>query len=80
MIGSWQIRPCAWTVTPDGTLYHKLATRVQIEDEGCGEYIELRQFRSADNDVVGVDIEEWPALRKAIDQALATCNREDNAP
>ena len=52
--------------------YSDQATTVAIADESGGEYIEVSQ-RRADAGMIAINPEEWPRLRKAIDDMIASC-------
>ena len=64
------------TVTPEHSseLFSEHATVVKIDDEGGGEFVMVQQH--PDNPRPGticIDPREWPALREAIDQMIASC-------
>jgi hypothetical protein len=47
-------------------------TDIEIVDEGGGEYVEVSQ--SADgHGKISINPEEWPMMRKAIDDAIKQC-------
>ena len=69
------IRPTSWIVGPSEEPAHSLQmTTIRIDDEGGGEFVVLEQ----ENDTgpvhqISIDPEEWPTLRKAIDDAVKQC-------
>lgn len=66
-------RPTQWTFHPsDEAIFSEHAMTITICDDAGGEYIELEQLREGMGKVA-IDVEEWPALRKAIDKAIKNC-------
>lgn len=64
---SYETRILAMVVLPEGReIFDALATKVEIDDEGAGEYLSLSQ----DEGKIRLDREEWPALRDAIDKMI----------
>ena len=65
-----ETRTLALVVLPDGEpIFHERATRVEIDDEGAGEFLVLHQYEGK----MKIDPSEWPALRAAIDRMVAEC-------
>ena len=57
-------------VLPKGQpLFSERATRVEVVDEAAGEFVVIRQ----EDGEVGINPEEWPELRAAIDRMIAEC-------
>ncbi len=49
--------------------------RVRIVDEAAGEFVEIES--QADNPgKIGIDPDEWPALRSLIDKMVRSCRGE----
>lgn len=72
-------RQTAWHISKRGDLLDDLGTEVEIQDEGAGEYVVLRQVPRSVAEV-RVDLAEWPTVRAAIDAAVASCRTEDPTP
>lgn len=54
--------------------WHESATFVSISDEGGGDFVEVSQTPSDRlNQIIAIDPDEWPMLRRAIDQMIAAC-------
>lgn len=68
----------AITVLPEGQdIYSEMATMISIYDVGGGPYVTVRQKgRTGGFDV---SLEEWPAIRDAIEKMLETCEELGNA-
>lgn len=67
------VNQTAWVVRPKGApLFSERAYKVELVDEAAGVFIRLSSM--ADGKEVGIDIDEWHALRGAIDHAV-TCGR-----
>lgn len=61
----------------------EFSTTIEIEDEGAGEFLMLRQeFASTKLSAGGIAItmEEWPTLRDAIDAAFAEIDNHEDTP
>lgn len=57
------------TVLPEGkdvSIIDENATRIELEDDGCREYVTIRQLAAP----VAIDAENWPAIRDAIEVLL----------
>lgn len=68
-------RPVAWIVGPsDEPSFSERMTRVEIDDEAGGEFVVVSQCTDQNGDQrIAIDVSEWPALRAAIDAAIAEC-------
>lgn len=68
-------RPVAWTVGPsDEPTFSEQMTRIEIEDQAGGEYVVVSQCTTEHGEQrIALGAEEWPAIRSAIDAALAEC-------
>lgn len=68
-------RPIAWIVgPPDKPMFDEQMTRIELEDEAGGEYVVIRQDTSGNGEQrIAVEASDWPAIRAAIDAALAEC-------
>jgi hypothetical protein len=67
---SVETRTLALVLLPDGEpIFHERATRIEIDDEGAGEFVVLHQHDGK----AKIDPSEWPALRDAIDRMVAEC-------
>jgi hypothetical protein len=65
-----ETRTLALIVLPAGEpIFNERATRVEVDDEGGGEFVVLRQ----DEGKISIDPGEWPTLRAAIDRMVAEC-------
>ena len=64
-------RVTQYTVAPIGhEIFDRDATRIEIEDEGSGEYIVLTRV-AEDLDIrLPIDPDEWPLIREAIDHLI----------
>ena len=65
-----ELRVTQWTlVKPGSPIYDKTAWTITIVDELDGEFVELENLQAK----IGINPEEWPALRAAIDKAIGQC-------
>ena len=53
-------------------IFDEHSTRVELDDEGAGEYLVLSQ-PVADDGKIRICGEEWPELRAAIDRMIEEC-------
>ena len=60
----------------DQPIFSEMATKVTIVDEGAGEFVEVGQSGHISLGKIVININEWPALREAIDMMIAQCQRE----
>ena len=64
----------ALIVRPKGEPIHsERATEIKVDDEGAGAYVVVDQHGRADVGRICIDVEEWPALRDAINQQIELC-------
>lgn len=56
-------------------LFSEMATRVSINDEGGGEFVEVEQ--NATTQTIQIHASEWPGIRAAIDSMIAGCDGGD---
>jgi hypothetical protein len=74
----YEIRTTKLVVAPRGDqVYSEMATSVEIKDEAAGEFVMVSQSGRTDIGQLAIDIDEWPALRDAIDRMIAQCRRQD---
>ena len=59
-----QTRTTRIHLTPD-TIFHERAFSIEIDDEGGGEFLVIRS--ACEPGALAIDVDEWPALRDAID-------------
>lgn len=69
------------TVVPEGEpIYSEMATHIEMQDEAAGAFVELVQIGQIGDEgrsVIRIDLEEWPAIRGAIDQMIDLIGRLD---
>ena len=53
-------------------IYSERSTTVSIRDDGGGEFVEVLQ----ESGRISMDVEEWPALKAAIDAMILACRSE----
>lgn len=53
-------------------IYSEKATLVSIRDDGGGEFVEVSQ----DSGRISMDVDEWPAIKAAIDAMILACRSE----
>jgi hypothetical protein len=64
----YESRTTRIVVAPAGKdILDDLATTIEIEHEGAGEYITISQFRET-TQKIAIDLAEWMYLREAIDR------------
>jgi hypothetical protein len=69
-------RPTQWTVMPEGeAIFNEQVTVITVEDEAAGEFLRLQQHHATDKGTIFIDPSEWPALRKALDEAFASLKK-----
>lgn len=71
---SYQIHPLVLAVIPKGEpIYSERVTRIEIQDEAAGPFIEIRQPGDAEESgVVRInDLDEWEAIDQAVRGQLA---------
>ena len=63
----YETRTTRIVVAPSGKdVLDDLATTIEVDHEGAGEYITISQFRETTQTIL-IDSAEWPHLRAAID-------------
>ena len=76
-IGKYEIRATRLTVSEHGdAIFAESATHVEIADEGCGEFVRVKQQASRvedDAQSILIEADEWPALKWAIETMLTNC-------
>ena len=56
-------------LTPPGDpIFSERAIEVSIDDEAAGEFVKIHQEIDGKKGVIGVDHEEWPALKDAVER------------
>jgi len=74
----YETRVTSWTVAPKGDpTFSEMATVVSIDDEAAGEFVTISQQGRVDLGKIAIYVNEWPALRAAIDEALSECRSND---
>ena len=69
-------RTIKWAlVPPNEPLFSERVTEIEIQDEGGGEFVAIRQHHEG-YVKVAFDTEEWQSIRAAIDLAIESCNKE----
>lgn len=58
-------------------LFSEMVTRVEVVNEGAGEFVTVSQNGRDDVGKISIGPEEWPELCRAIGTMIATCRRED---
>lgn len=70
----YETRWIKMAVVPKGEhLFSEYATDVEIVDEAAGEFLRVSQCRANDAGHILIDVDEWPALRNAIDIMIKEC-------
>ena len=54
-------------------VFSEQATIIQIDDEGAGAFVVIKQHGREDIGKIFIDVEEWPAIRCAINQMIGIC-------
>jgi len=54
-------------------IFSEQATEVYIEDESAGPFVVVKQCRVDGDGKVLIDIEEWPAIKDAVEIAFNVC-------
>ena len=74
----FETRTTSLSVMPVGEpTFSEMTTHVEIQDEGAGEFVEVKQFGFSGKDTIRIDKEEWPAIRSAIDAMVGDCRVEE---
>lgn len=73
MSAEYETRPTRLTVAPKGSaIFAERATHIEIDDEGGGEFVVIRQTGNDDNEhLLRVDVDEWEPLVAAVNRLLA---------
>ncbi len=67
-------------VMPEGEpIFSERATRVSIDDEAGGCFVEVQQQGGPEIGKIQIDPQEWPAIKDAIEAMLEVCARIDAA-
>ena len=67
---SYKTRITQITIVPEGEpIYSEGATRIEIDDEGAGEFVVVSQ----DKGKILIDPEEWRPLCEAINKMISEC-------
>ncbi|MEQ8767189.1 MAG: hypothetical protein RL885_24980 [Planctomycetota bacterium] len=67
-------RTLSMIVHKDGeAIFSDGATRVEIDDEGAGEFVRVRQDRDDGSQSVTIDVAEWPVLRETVGRMIEAC-------
>jgi len=70
----YEIRTTKLVVAPRGDqVFSEMATWVEVKDEARGEFVMVTQSGRTDVGQIAIDVDEWPALRDAIDRMIAQC-------
>jgi hypothetical protein len=71
--------PIAWAVRPyKSSLYDEQVVEIRIEDEGGGPFLVVKsQKENAKPGEIGIDANEWPTLRDAIEAAFKVVREID---
>jgi hypothetical protein len=71
---TYETRTTKVVIVPKGEpLFNQEATEIEIVDEAAGEFVEVRQCSDQYDGKIGITVEEWPTIRKAIDDMLGRC-------
>ena len=66
-------RSIKWVHGPkDEPIFSETSTDIEIVDEAGGEFVEVHQHHHGYGKI-GITPDEWPTLRKAIDNAVKQC-------
>ena len=65
-----ETRVVVMVIAPTGsTVLSEFSTRVEIQDEGGGEFVEVSQESKS----ISIDKTEWPRIKAAIDRLVKNC-------
>ncbi|MDI3489615.1 MAG: hypothetical protein PWP11_892 [Thauera sp.] len=69
---TYHLRPIKFIVAPAGVpIFSERATTVELDDEGGGEFLVVRQNTEEHGEQrIAFDAEEWPHIRRAINRAV----------
>lgn len=82
MTTEYETRPTRLTVAPKGSaIFAERATHIEIDDEGGGEFVVIRQTGNDDKaNTLRVDADEWEPLVAAVNRLLADIAKRAAAP
>jgi len=60
------------------SIFHDSLTEIEIIDEGSGEFVSIRQMMNDAEGSIRIDIHEWETLKRAIEEMISECRREDD--
>lgn len=63
------------TVPQGEELFSEQATEIEIVNEASGEFVVVQQHYEGYGKI-GINPEEWPVLREAIDKMIKECRKE----
>jgi hypothetical protein len=75
----YESRITQMTVTPKGEpIYAEAATQITINDEGNGEFLELKQCSDVpkDQESLWIAPEDWPVIRETIDKMIESLRKD----
>jgi hypothetical protein len=67
-----KLRPIKWVLAPKDDMLDMECTDIEIADEGGGEFVVVSQDADG-HGKISINPEEWPTLRRAIDDAIKQC-------
>jgi len=71
---TYHIQTNALVVKPiDEPLSSEQSSIVRIDDDGAGLFVVVEQHGRIDLSKIAIDVDEWPTLRRAIDQMIKLC-------
>ena len=67
------------TVVPEGKpIFDESATYIEIDDEGAGEFVVIRQCNdSSENGAVAIDKNQWPSICMAVNELMEEVSDEN---
>ncbi len=57
----------------ESALFSEGTTKISIDDEAAGEFVVIEQQESTEQGIIKISPDEWPTLRTAINQMIASC-------
>lgn len=76
-MSEYETRTTRLAIVPRGKgLYDERVTIVEIDDEGGGEFVTVKQ-NMVDRVGIAIDVPEWPHVRSAIDQMVSSCREPE---
>ncbi len=57
----------------------EMATTISIDDDGGGPFVVVEQHLQNPGAKLSIGIEEWPAIRSAIEQMFESCKELESA-